>query len=173
MIRSVGRASQAVARLSRLSIRQLSSSPENQLERRQVKLSSEKYAVSESDIEAMFDYSLGKVENLSDHWDDAMEVIKRSEEVFPPTRPTEQDLLRIRATRPTSSLASLVNDSDTLQRLVDLGVELHHWDRRGHLGLAAKLDFTRDVVPTTQFLANLGLPQAAVGRTWTWAEIRS
>jgi hypothetical protein len=52
-----------------------------------------------------------------------------------------------RATRPTMSLAALVNDSTTLQRLVQLGVSLATWEQRGYAGLAAKLDFAADVAP--------------------------
>jgi hypothetical protein len=45
------------------------------------------------------------------------------------------------------SLAALVNDSTTLQRLVQLGVSLATWDQRGYARLAAKLDFAADVAP--------------------------
>ena len=151
----------------RLGLRQFSSSllqhEENRPEKFEVKLNNDNYSVSESDIEAMFDYSLENVENLSDHWDDAMEIIKKSEQVFPPHKPTEEELVNIRATQPTATLASLVNDSETLQRLVDLGVELHRWDKHGHLGLAAKLDFMRDVAPTVEFLADVGLQPSDIG----------
>ena len=126
-----------------------------------MKLNKENYSVSENDLEAMFDYSLEDVENLSDHWDDAMEIIKKSEEVFPSHKPTEEELAKIRATQPTATLASLVNDSQTLQRLVDLGVELHRWDN--YLGMAAKLDFMRDVAPTLEFLHDLGLQPNDIG----------
>ena len=153
-----------LAGLTRLSRRQFCSLPEENFPARfEVKLTSEKPLVSERDIEAMFDYSVDNVEKISDHWDEAMEVVKKSEEWFPAYRPTERDLEKIRAARPTSTLASLVNDSETLQRLVDLGVELHHWDSRGQLGLAAKLDFMRDVAPTVQFLSDLGLHGADIG----------
>jgi len=160
--------------LTRLTRRQFCSSlqPEEKFPAKfEVKLNNEKYAVSESDIEAMFDYSLENVEKLSDHWDDAMEIIRKSEEVFPPHKPTESELASIRASRPTCTLASLVNHSETLQRLVDLGVELHHWDRLGHLGLAAKLDFNRDVAPTVQFLADLGLQSSAIANILTHAPV--
>jgi hypothetical protein len=45
------------------------------------------------------------------------------------------------------SLAALVNDSTTLQRLIQLGVSLATWEQRGYTGLAAKLDFAADVAP--------------------------
>jgi len=112
--------------------------------------------VTESDIEAMFDYSVDK-DIISDHWDDTMEVIRKSEEVFPTYKPTENDLMSIKATIPTMTLVSLVNESKTLQSLVDLGVQLHNWDSIGELGLAAKLDFERDVAPVVRFLADVGV----------------
>ena len=153
---------------NRLGIRQFSSSlrqhEEKRAEKFEVKLNNANYSVSEADIEAMFDYSLENVESLSDHWDEAMEIIKKSEEVFPPHKPSEEELLNIRATQPTATLASLVNESETLQRLVDLGVELHRWDKYGHLGLAAKLDFMRDVAPTVEFLSDLGLQPSDIGK---------
>jgi len=119
--------------------------------------------VTERDIEAMFDYSVDS-DIISDHWDDAMEVIKKSEEVFPLDKPSEDDLLKIRASRPTMTLGSLVNESKTLQNLVDLGVSLHEWDTKGHLGLAVKLDFVRDVAPVVRFLADLGVEHDDIGR---------
>ena len=152
---------------NRLGIRQFSSSLLHREDKRaepvkfEVKLNNENYSISETDIEAMFDYSLEDIENLSDHWDDAMEIIKKSEEVFPLHKPTEEELMKIRATQPTATLASLVNDSQTLQRLVDLGVELHRWDK--YLDMAAKLDFMRDVAPTLEFLHDLGLQPNDIG----------
>jgi len=96
-------------------------------------------------------------------WDKAMDVIRASEEAFPVDRPTEEDLLSIRAAFPTTSLASLVNSSPTLQSLVDLGVRLHQWEARGHMDLAVKLDFVRDVAPVVRFLADVGVPHNLIG----------
>ena len=45
------------------------------------------------------------------------------------------------------SLAALVNESTTLQRLIQLGVSLATWEQRGYAGLAVKLDFAADVAP--------------------------
>jgi mTERF domain-containing protein len=113
--------------------------------------------VSEHDIEAMFDYSV-KDRKLSDNWTDAMKVIRKAEEVFPIDKPSEEDLLQIRASRPTMTLASLVQESETLQRLVDFGVAIYHWDKRGKLPLAVKLDFERDVSPIIRLLTDVGVP---------------
>jgi len=98
------------------------------------------------------------------HWDEAMTVIEKSEEVFPPEIPRREE---VRATRPTMTLAALVNESRTLQNLVDLGVSLHEWEKRGHLGLAVKLDFDRDVAPVVRFLADLGIPHDLIGNVLT------
>lgn len=120
------------------------------------------YDIDETDMEAMFQYSASAVE-LEEHWGEAMEVIRRSEQILPPYRPTEEDLLTIRASKPTMTLASLVLESETLQRLVDLGVALHEWDSKGHLGLAVKLDFDRDVAHIVRFLADMGVPHDRIG----------
>ena len=163
MFRQAGRNLVGLCRLNR---RQFCSSLETEKQfpaKFEVKLNNEKYAVSESDIEAMFEYSLEKVENLSDHWDEAMLIIRKSEEVFPLHKPTEEDLAKVRASSPTSTLASLVTESESLQRLVDLGVELHCWDKRGVIDLAAKLDFNRDVAPMVEFLSDLGLHTSDIG----------
>jgi len=122
--------------------------------------------VSEDDIEAMFAYS-AKNSSISENWTDAMEVIKKSEEVFPLDKPTEDDLLKIRATRPTMTLTSLVHESRTLQNLVDLGVGLYEWDFRGKLPLAAKLDFHRDVAPLIRLLADVGVPPDGIAEILT------
>jgi len=106
-------------------------------------------------------------EDVDLHWDSAMSVIHKSEEIFPPSRPTPDDLLQVRAAFPTTSLASLVNSSSTLQRLVDLGVGLHHWESRGHLDFAVKLDFVRDVAPIVRFLADIGVPHDLLGHVLT------
>jgi len=123
--------------------------------------------IDETDLEAMFEYSAASV-HLEDHWTEAMEVIRRSEELLPQHRPTEEDLMKIRATKPTMTLAALVPESLTLQKLVDLGVALHIWDRFGHLGLAVKLDFDRDVAHVVRFLADVGVPHDRIGEVLTW-----
>ena len=78
-------------------------------------------------------------------------------------RPSEEDLMAIRAARPTQTLAALVQESSTLKRLVDLGVPLHLWDTNNQLGLAVKLDFDRDVAPVIRFLADVGVDPDMIG----------
>ena len=100
-------------------------------EKFKVILNSNKFKVSEDDIEDMFDFSASKVDDLSEHWDEAMNVVEKTEEMFPLEKQTEEDHLKIRATQPTCTLASIVNESETLKSLVDLGVHIHRWDEYG------------------------------------------
>jgi len=100
-------------------------------------------------------------------WDTSMDVIKRTEEVLPPLKPTPEQLRQIRASRPTATFSSIINQSDTLKKLVDLGVELYLWEKRNHLDLAVKLDFERDVAPYIKFLADLGIPHDMIGSVLT------
>lgn len=94
-------------------------------------------------------------------WGKAMNVIKYTEEAFPLKKPTIEELENVRASRPTVSLASLVNESDTLKKMVDLGVELWRMDR--DIDLVTKLDFERDVAPMVRFLADIGVPHDLIG----------
>jgi len=109
----------------------------------------------------------GKRDNDFIDWNNSMHLIKRSEEVLPDKKPTPEELESIRATKPVASLASLVNESPTLQKLIDLGVGLWSWEKQGQLGLAVKLDFQEDVVPLIQFLSDLGVPSDHLGKTLT------
>ena len=61
------------------------------------------------------------------------------------------DFYVYRASRPTMSLAALVNESPTLQQLIQLGVSLNIWEQQGQLGLATKLDFNTDVAPLVRY----------------------
>eukprot|EP00088_Acartia_fossae_P032459 TRINITY_DN3322_c0_g1_i2.p1 TRINITY_DN3322_c0_g1~~TRINITY_DN3322_c0_g1_i2.p1 ORF type:complete len:417 (+),score=68.54 TRINITY_DN3322_c0_g1_i2:308-1558(+) len=100
-------------------------------------------------------------------WNWGMPVIQKSEEVLPPDRPTYEELDSIRAAKPTRSLASIINDSKNLQKLVDLGIDLNAWESKQELGLAVKLDFDRDVVPTLKFLSDIGIPDDLQGDVLT------
>lgn len=124
-------------------------------------------AFSESELENMFDASSSGVD-LSCQWGEAMQAIHLSEQLLPQQRPSPEELVSIRASRPTMTLGSLIQESDTLKRLVDLGVGLHIWDREGHLGLAAKLDFDRDVVHIIRFLSTHGVNDESLGPILTW-----
>jgi len=101
--------------------------------------------------------------NLEDHWGEVMESIIQEEKLVDHPKPSEEDLMSVRAARPTQTLAALVQESTTLKRLVDLGVPLHLWDTNNHLGLAVKLDFDRDIAPVVRFLADVGVDPDMIG----------
>ena len=134
-----------------------------------VQLQTPRSEVSEAEIQEMFEYAAEDVADISDNWDETMEVVRKTEQVFPLSKPSEEDLLQIRASQPTMTLASLIPQSPGLQRLVDLGVMLHRWDSMGKLPLAAKIDFERDVVPLVQFYMDIGVSLDSMGRILTFA----
>lgn len=110
--------------------------------------------------EALEEIFAHKVEH---HWGEAMDSIIQAEQLLDQPRPSEEDLMSVRAAYPTQSLAALVQESSTLKRLVDLGVPLHLWDNNNQLGLAVKLDFDRDVAPVVRFLADVGIAPDMIG----------
>jgi len=122
---------------------------------------------SESTLNQIFEKAAEYSPKDGVDWDISMEVIKRTENILPSHKPTKEELEDIRASRPTVSLASLVNESETLQKLVDLGVKLSYWDNSDKLGLAVKLDFDRDVAPVVRFLADFGVPHDKIGNVLT------
>jgi len=105
----------------------------------------------------------GQRRKHEDQWGEVMESIIQEEKLVGDPRPSEEDLMAIRAARPTQTLAALVQESSTLKRLVDLGVPLHLWDTNNQLGLAVKLDFDRDVAPVVRFLADVGVDPDLIG----------
>jgi len=117
--------------------------------------------------EASSEISQGKAHGDTIDWNKSMKLIKRTEEVLPELKVTASDLESVRAAKPTLNLASLINESPTLQRLVDLGVGLWFWEIKRFVGLAVKLDFDRDVAPTIRFLTDLGVPADSLGHILT------
>ena len=155
----------------RIGVRQMCAAPSlpEMPQRVTVQLQPQRAPVTETEIQEMFEYAAEDVGDISEHWDEAMEVVRRTEEVFPLYKPSEEDLQEVRASQPTLTLASLVHQAPDLQRLVDLGVMLHRWDTMGKLDLAAKIDFERDVAPLVNFLLDIGVNIDSVGRILTFA----
>ncbi|XP_076037453.1 mitochondrial transcription termination factor 3 [Oratosquilla oratoria] len=70
--------------------------------------------------------------------------------------------------RPTFNLAAYVNKSPTLQKLVELGVDISTWDKRqGISSLILKLEFEKDIQPYLMFLIDVGVPVEKLGRWLT------
>lgn len=66
------------------------------------------------------------------------------------------------------NLAAYVVKSSTLQKLVDLGVDLAKWDTMKDVpSFIAKLDFEKDMKPHIQFLHDVGVPTEALGKFLT------
>lgn len=103
------------------------------------------------------------------NWESSMQVIRKTEKVFPEPKPTEEELLSIRASRPIATLASIVNDSLTLQKLVDLNVDLWRWERKGCIGMALQLDLDGDVLPRVKQLIQLGIDPDMIGYIFSHA----
>jgi len=114
-------------------------------------------------LEDIFVHNLGSAKSLEDPWGEAMASIIQAEKLVEQPKLSEEDLMLVRAARPTQTLAALVQESSTLKRLVDLGVPLHLWDSNNQLGLAVKLDFDRDVAPVVRFLADVGVDPHMIG----------
>lgn len=67
-------------------------------------------------------------------------------------------------TRPAHNLAAYVKKSPTLQRLIELGVDLHSIERRNGLAeFVLRLDFERDIQPHLRFLSDVGLAGDQLG----------
>lgn len=70
--------------------------------------------------------------------------------------------------RPTFNLAAYVQKSETLQQLLQLGVDLEYLDRKNCGEFIAKLDFKRDIEPHLLVLTqNIGIPIDEMGRYLT------
>ena len=64
----------------------------------------------------------------------------------------------------TRTLANLVNHYETLQKLVDLGMDLFHLELRYNIApTLAKLKWEEDVVPRARFLLRLGMNVTELG----------
>ena len=57
-----------------------------------VQLQPQRAPVTETEIQEMFEYAAEDVGDISEHWDEAMEFVRRTEEVFPLFKPSEEDL---------------------------------------------------------------------------------
>ena len=72
-----------------------------------------------------------------------------------------EELDSIPINQPTFNIAKIIKDCPTLQRLVDLGVDLSQWEERDFNGqnmeIAIRIDFDADVKPRVQWLIDHGV----------------
>lgn len=99
-------------------------------------------------------------------WDSEMKWIRSQEQkdlFSEPSCPSEIDNVTT-ALRPTFNLAAYVNKSNTLQKMVDLGVDLNKLEkRRGIASFILKLDFELDMKNHISFLYNAGVDGSELG----------
>lgn len=70
--------------------------------------------------------------------------------------------------RRSFNLAAYVNQSETLQKLLQLGVELSRFDRRPRVPqMLVELDFEKDVEPVIHFLTSIGVEPDRLGYLFT------
>jgi len=100
-------------------------------------------------------------------WNDAMKFIKVSEEQYPAEKADFDQLMAKPGVHPIFNLASIVNKSPTLQRLVDLGTNISEWERNGFMELAVTMDFKQDVVPRIYLLTDNGVHPNNLGMIFT------
>ena len=68
---------------------------------------------------------------------------------------------------PIQNIASFVNQSPALQRLVDLGTKIGQWETKDRLDLAFQLNFEKDIVPRIHFLVDNGVNPNRIGDLFT------
>ena len=71
----------------------------SELRRFEVQLQPRPGAVTEEELEEALEAAAEGVEDISEHWEDAMAAVRRTEALFPLYKHTEEDSLRIRATQ--------------------------------------------------------------------------
>ena len=88
----------------RIGVRQMCAAPSlpEMPQRVTVQLQPQRAPVTETEIQEMFEYAAEDVGDISEHWDEAMEVVRRTEEVFPLYKPSEEDLRRSGPASPPS-----------------------------------------------------------------------
>ena len=97
-------------------------------------------------------------------WDEIMDVIKQQPQE---EQKDLQELMERPGIQPFFNLASVVNKLPTLQKLVDLGVKVADWEKKGFVDLAAGLNFENDVIPRILFLTDQGIRPNKLGHLFT------
>ncbi len=104
-------------------------------------------------------------------WNDAMAMVMTVDQSHPAAKVSEERKKAAVERTVSHSLAKLVAGSPTLQRLIDLGVDLASWEKQGLGPSALTLDFDADVAGKVRFLVDLGLQAGELGQLLTRAPI--
>lgn len=90
-------------------------------------------------------------------WDVGMTLVKKAEESFPIERVTEEKMESIATKTVSETLSKIAAHSQTLQSLVDLGVDISKWERAGLSSRVLTYDFDRDIAPVLRYLVDIGV----------------
>ena len=80
----------------------------SELRRFEVQLQPRPGAVTEEELEEALEAAAEGVEDISEHWEDAMAAVRRTEALFPLYKHTEEDSLRIRATQASGEQRNII-----------------------------------------------------------------
>ena len=80
----------------------------SELRRFEVQLQPRPGAVTEEELEEALEAAAEGVEDISEHWEDAMAAVRRTETLFPLYKHTEEDSLRIRATQASGEQRNII-----------------------------------------------------------------
>ena len=100
-------------------------------------------------------------------WNSAMELVKESEKTYFDTKVNKHEIMDRPGVHPIQNIASFVNQSPALQRLVDLGTKIGQWETKDRLDLAFQLNFEKDIVPRIHFLVDNGVNPNRIGDLFT------
>jgi len=124
--------------------------------------------INEVKADDFINYAAEKTDKNGDiDWNEAMGFIKTAEQQFPVPQKDLTQIMNKTGIRPSYNLASIVNKSTTLQRLVDLGTKISQWEENDYMDLALGLDFDTDVVPRIYFLLDHGIKAHNLGHIFT------
>lgn len=94
-------------------------------------------------------------------WNSAMAMVKQTETQLPPKIISREELDAIPINRPTFNISKIIEDCPSLQRLVDLGVDLSVWEDNVYgsenMEIALRLNFDVDVKPIMLWLMEKGV----------------
>ena len=122
---------------------------------------------SDEFLEQAADYLAKESKSDVIDWTTAMEMVKESEITYIEPTVDRNEVLAKPGVRPMFNVASVVNHSPTLQRLVDLGTKISEWEQKQRLDLVLRLDFSQDVAPRIQMLIDIGISPDALGNIFT------
>lgn len=105
-------------------------------------------------------------------WASAMAMIKETECQFPSKMEDREEREALSINKPTFNVAKIIGECPSLQRLVDLGVNLSVWEESErsdgkNMEIALRLDFVSDVIPRIKWLMDRGINHQNIADIFT------